>query len=253
MIKFFRSIRKKLIEQSKVRNYFFYAIGEIVLVVIGILIALQINNWNENQKQKKQLDAIYTTIEQNLKTDLHSVKVPIEFYENLDRNLTKILTAHYTTAFLDSINQTNYLECIPCKSNINFFETFEKQDNGLELLKKYEDSQSINGNVFSQDIIKFYTTQGIALNQFIDIIRKEAYSNIKYYEQFTWYSDYSLGNYNPEAIAYFLTDQTYKSKVANFKILIGRNYLRYLKEYKLGAEDIISKIEKRHKALEELK
>ncbi|MEX0997369.1 MAG: hypothetical protein WDZ45_10005 [Flavobacteriaceae bacterium] len=39
MIKFFRQIRKKLIEQSKVRNYFFYAIGEIILVVIGILIA----------------------------------------------------------------------------------------------------------------------------------------------------------------------------------------------------------------------
>jgi hypothetical protein len=39
MIKFFRNIRKKLIAQNKVRNYFFYAIGEIILVVIGILIA----------------------------------------------------------------------------------------------------------------------------------------------------------------------------------------------------------------------
>jgi len=53
MLKFFRTIRKKLIEQSKVRNYAFYAIGEILLVVIGILIALQINNWNENRKELK--------------------------------------------------------------------------------------------------------------------------------------------------------------------------------------------------------
>ena len=49
MIKIFRSIRKKLIEQDKVRKYLLYAIGEIFLVVVGILIALQVNNWNENR------------------------------------------------------------------------------------------------------------------------------------------------------------------------------------------------------------
>jgi hypothetical protein len=117
-------------------------------VVIGILIALQINNWNENRKKEKQLDTIYSTIKQNLKTDLNAIKVPIEFYERLDSSITRILTTNYTTAFIDSINDTNYLDCIACKSNINFYETFEIQDNGLELLKKYEDSQSINGNEF---------------------------------------------------------------------------------------------------------
>jgi len=52
MIKFFRKIRYDLIENHKTGKYFKYAIGEIVLVVIGILIALQINNWNENRKNK---------------------------------------------------------------------------------------------------------------------------------------------------------------------------------------------------------
>ena len=47
MIKFFRTIRKNLISEGKTVNYLKYAIGEIVLVIIGILIALQINNWNE--------------------------------------------------------------------------------------------------------------------------------------------------------------------------------------------------------------
>lgn len=58
MIKFYRKIRKKLIEQSKVRNYFFYAIGEIFLVVIGILIALQINTWNEQRMKNKELELL---------------------------------------------------------------------------------------------------------------------------------------------------------------------------------------------------
>lgn len=52
MIKFFRKIRQNLLMENKTGKYLKYAIGEIVLVVIGILIALQINNWNENSKER---------------------------------------------------------------------------------------------------------------------------------------------------------------------------------------------------------
>ena len=50
MINFFRKIRQNLLVENKTGKYFKYAIGEIILVVIGILIALSINNWNENRK-----------------------------------------------------------------------------------------------------------------------------------------------------------------------------------------------------------
>jgi hypothetical protein len=50
MIKFFRKIRQNLLMENKTGKYLKYAIGEIILVVIGILVALQINNWNENRK-----------------------------------------------------------------------------------------------------------------------------------------------------------------------------------------------------------
>ncbi|RNC92076.1 MAG: hypothetical protein ED555_02920 [Allomuricauda sp.] len=49
MIKFFRRIRQKLLEENRFSKYLLYALGEIILVVIGILIALQINNWNEKR------------------------------------------------------------------------------------------------------------------------------------------------------------------------------------------------------------
>lgn len=52
MIKFFRRIRQSLLSENKFSKYLLYAIGEIILVVIGILIALQINNWNENRKNR---------------------------------------------------------------------------------------------------------------------------------------------------------------------------------------------------------
>ena len=50
MIKFFRRIRQQLLTENKFSKYVLYAIGEIILVVVGILIALSINNWNSNQK-----------------------------------------------------------------------------------------------------------------------------------------------------------------------------------------------------------
>jgi len=54
MIKFYRKIRQKLLTENKFSKYLIYAIGEIVLVVIGILIALTINNWNEQRKTNQQ-------------------------------------------------------------------------------------------------------------------------------------------------------------------------------------------------------
>jgi len=52
MIKFFRRIRQKMLSENKFHKYLLYAIGEIILVVIGILIALSINNWNEGRKER---------------------------------------------------------------------------------------------------------------------------------------------------------------------------------------------------------
>ena len=54
MIPFFRKIRKKIADDNKPMKYMRYAIGEIILVVIGILIALQINNWNQQRKDRYQ-------------------------------------------------------------------------------------------------------------------------------------------------------------------------------------------------------
>ena len=70
MIKFFRRIRYDLMEKNKTSKYFKYAIGEIVLVVIGILIALQINNWNENQKLKKEEIKLLNTLVKEIESNI---------------------------------------------------------------------------------------------------------------------------------------------------------------------------------------
>ena len=74
MIPFFRKIRKKMADDNKPIKYARYAIGEIVLVVIGILIALQINTWNEERREKR----LAQTYLENLKLDLMSDKIALE-------------------------------------------------------------------------------------------------------------------------------------------------------------------------------
>lgn len=69
MIKFFREIRQTLIMENKTSKYLKYAIGEIVLVVIGIMIALQVNNWNEKRKENKQELYLLNQIKKDIQSD----------------------------------------------------------------------------------------------------------------------------------------------------------------------------------------
>ena len=73
MIKFFRRIRQQLLNENKTSKYFKYAIGEIVLVVIGILIALQINNWNEERKENLKAKGYVEKLINDLVADTLSI------------------------------------------------------------------------------------------------------------------------------------------------------------------------------------
>lgn len=69
MIKLLRNIRHRLIESGSLRKYLVYALGEIVLVVIGILIALQINNWNEEHKVRQSIQVYLQNLKENITDD----------------------------------------------------------------------------------------------------------------------------------------------------------------------------------------
>ncbi|WP_018126918.1 DUF6090 family protein [Balneola vulgaris] len=115
MLKFFRRIRKKLLSDNKLSKYLIYAIGEIVLVVIGILIALQINNWNENTKLKelekdllkevhnsllKDLIDVNTNIRAQQKT-IDSQEIVIDWIES-DEDFNDTLSSHISRVYLNT-------------------------------------------------------------------------------------------------------------------------------------------------------
>jgi hypothetical protein len=88
MIKFFRKIRQTSIAQSKVGRYLLYALGEIILVVIGILIALQINTWKNQQRISKEETATLVKLVNDLNRDNKHFKSIIKTYNDYGKELT---------------------------------------------------------------------------------------------------------------------------------------------------------------------
>jgi hypothetical protein len=140
MIRFFRKIRQNLLMENKTSKYFKYAIGEIALVVIGILIALQVSNWNENRKLKSR-EQIY------LKT-LHE-----EFISNKTQ-FEEVLKNHY-----DALKS--------CRQIINLFP--------IEITESLNDTlQSAFNNIYKR--YTFNPTQG-TINALINSSSIELISN----------------------------------------------------------------------------
>ena len=168
MIKLFRNIRQKLLAEGKTANYLKYAVGEIVLVVIGILIALSINNWNENRKAKIQEIKQLKNIQEDIlldKTDAlwnigaHSLfvisqKELLEYmmseamkpkktiaYENA-LGIPIILTLHESSFFNLRANDINIITNEKLKKQIaNYYDNFAKViltiENDLDEYKTY--------------------------------------------------------------------------------------------------------------------
>lgn len=92
MIKFFRRIRQRLLTENKFSKYLIYAIGEIFLVVLGILIALQINNANEARKINQELVSINENIRQEFISNLDALNVVFQELEVTKKGGLKILS-----------------------------------------------------------------------------------------------------------------------------------------------------------------
>jgi hypothetical protein len=214
MIKFFRKIRQNLLSDGKTGTYFKYAIGEIILVVIGILIALSINNWNENLKNKKLETSYLMRISKDLDNDLLEYEGTSEVARERNERVLFLeqaikdaqLVEKSPDYFIKSIAYAGYTYR-PAISNHSFEEL--KSSGRLELI----DNEGLRVS-----IAKYYDFE-FSYSQF-EFIKEDV--QLKY-------NEYSRGILNQEQLNWVLTTYNLSNSTSNIsKKKLGDIYQRFL-------------------------
>ena len=136
MIKFFRQIRQNLLMENKTSKYFKYALGEIILVVIGILIALQINNWNEVTNQIKEEEETLVSLEEELKNNIAILNTSLERNKIFTLNTNKLIDSINNATSFSAKSLSNSFEYFPPQLNTFILEDILKSDRKLKTKKK---------------------------------------------------------------------------------------------------------------------
>ncbi len=160
MIKLFRNIRKKLLREGKTTNYLKYAIGEIILVVIGILIALSINNWNENRKEGILEIQILKDIRKSLLADIDNQINPN--IETIHQDLSNIYTIEKAIK-----NKEPYNDSLSSKfRSLMFSKSFKYEVTAYKNLEN-EGLQILKNPDLKNEIIRLYNTNYTSLEDYI--------------------------------------------------------------------------------------
>ncbi len=126
MIKFFRKIRQRLLTGTKSSKYLLYALGEIILVVIGIVIALQINNWNEERKNRNTFEGYLIFMLEDVESDKNQLVKLIQERKASLLSTTKIIDSYKKQS---PINTSDFLNAF---NYIVVEQKFENNTNGFD-------------------------------------------------------------------------------------------------------------------------
>jgi len=157
MIKFFRRIRKQLLTENKFSKYILYAIGEIMLVTIGILIALQINNWKEDRMRENLKIEYLTSLKRDLTFDIAQLNQNLSHIENdLEKNISFSTRLSSQNATKDTLVKIARYEFNPVVSgskelNQNTYNSLISTGNiellGKELTEKIQEHYALQANI----------------------------------------------------------------------------------------------------------
>lgn len=237
-MKFFRTTRKNALSKQNVINYIGYAIGEIILVVVGILIAVSINNRNEEKQSQKELSNIYLTVKEDLENDIQEIDKVLGYY---DKTILK-----YNRILKDSVTKADYKNDPMLKFLILGYPEISFDTRGFNLLSEYNSSTESSTDTLLLNIIDFYTERLLEIKVDDDLRASDFTENIKYWKNnYDWWADYIYNKESDKFIAYALTDQDYKNRVANAYFLTYDVFLPELKTFKKRALSIINSIEGR--------
>lgn len=150
MIKFLRQIRQRLLTENKFSKYILYAIGEIILVVIGILIALQVNNWNIGRIEQDKIQVYARLLVQDLEEDITMSKFSMNQATEVIIRIDS-LTQYVQNKNIEDISNLDFL----CLSSALSYRPFSWNRATLEELKSSGSLQSIKNDSLKMKIAQY--------------------------------------------------------------------------------------------------
>lgn len=238
-MKIFRSTRQNQIKKSNFSSYLLYAVGEIILVMIGILLAMQVNSWNEERKTKKQLNSILKAVSLDLQRDTLAANGITRFYDTIKKKSDLIIQK--------KLNRNTHAQCPECRSLVSIYQPFIFQKKGSELLKNFSDNNKVKNDTLVTNITQFYNSFDLLIQDSNTFIKEEVLKNIQTFKEKDWFVEWSLGQTTQEMIIYFTESEEYRKMVAANDILAGRNHKLFVSLYNQGAKKLLVKLEERLK------
>lgn len=159
MLKFFRRIRRKLIDEGSLNKYLFYAFGEILLVVVGVLIAIQLNNANERRKSENNGTLVLKKLKQELEED-------IIYFDSLSSEYDDwfIETQHMLdTVLTGQLEELNHNRQYNVASGTAYFLHINK--NSYNELMNSGNKIEIKNSELKNDITRYFQFVDIELNK----------------------------------------------------------------------------------------
>jgi hypothetical protein len=233
MIKFFRKIRLRLFSENKFGKYLIYAIGEIILVVIGILIALQINNWKENRKVTQLTRSIYATVKSDLNADLARVNTFLMNYDSIRKPL-------FIAFIKNELTKEKVLENPNLLNGFRGWEDIRINTRGYQLLTNLPNTAIANETLATQ-ISKFYNIHLHELETAQMELSQEFTDNNFHFKRKGFIWKYVLGEDDEHFTTYYLNDDDAKNRMAAY-YLFFRIYAEELRDFQKQAQVLIDSI-----------
>ena len=235
MIKFFRRIRQRLLAENKISKYLLYAIGEIVLVVIGILIALQINNWNDEQKRELVTIGLMTQVRKELLQNIKRTDIVLDYYFERDSLIYKVIKKKVTSEDYENNQLYKGLPWDYTFADIVDDDFLNLLENG-KIISSDQDSLLIRlKELYSIDklsIDKFESYTADIANAFKDKIKEEQ----------SWFSDYRAELITEEMIEFFLNEPYYLNAVYDVSKISYELHLYRISSFRYKAGEIYQAI-----------
>ena len=216
-MKLFRINRFRLMEKGKIKKYMAYAIGEIILVIIGILIALGINNWRQNQLISQANIELQDKVLEQLDKDIESLEIFQKELDVLQETYLKALGREYDKSKM----KRNGLI-----STILFDVTILSLDQRLINLIDNADLDNSKTSQSLLDLRSVYKLYAIDIGNIENVIYQKLVSNLEILEKSqSWYpdliTDFKCEN---DCIDFLLHDEGQKSRIASIRFLYITGY-----------------------------